>query len=108
MNALHFSEAAQNDLIEIKEYVEKELLNPTAATATVRRILSSLQILQTFAEAGAPLSSVVDIESAYRYIISGNYVSFYRTHENNVYIDRILYCRRDFMRVLFDTFGTEN
>ena len=31
MNNLHFSEEAQNDLLEIKTYIEEELLNPSAA-----------------------------------------------------------------------------
>lgn len=31
MNSLHLSEEAQNDLIEIKAYIEEELLNPSVA-----------------------------------------------------------------------------
>lgn len=108
MNELHFSEAAQNDLIDIKTYIEEELLNPSAASATVRRILNSLGILQTYAEAGAPLSSIVNIETTYRYIIAGNFVSFYRINGSDIYIDRLLYSRRDFMRVLFDTHTIED
>ena len=57
MNNLHFSEEAQNDLIEIKTYIEEELLNPSAALATVSRITKSLRILQNHAQIGAPLSS---------------------------------------------------
>ena len=66
MNNLHFSEEAQNDLLEIKTYIEEELLNPSAALATVSRITKSLRILQNHAQIGAPLSSIVDIESDYR------------------------------------------
>lgn len=35
MNNLHLSEEAQNDLLEIKAYIEEELLDPSAALATV-------------------------------------------------------------------------
>ena len=77
MNNLHLSEEAQNDLLEIKAYIEEELLNPSAALATVSRITKSLRILQNHAQAGAPLSSIADIESDYRFIVSGNYISFY-------------------------------
>ncbi len=101
MNNLHFSEEAQNDLLEIKTYIEEELLNPSAALATVSRITKSLRILQNHAQIGAPLSSIVDIESNYRIIVSGNYISFYRAYDSEVYIDRILYARRDYMRILF-------
>lgn len=47
MNNVHLSEEAQNDLIEIKTYIEKELLNPSAALTTVRKITKSLKILQS-------------------------------------------------------------
>lgn len=101
MNNLHLSEEAQNDLLEIKAYIEEELLNASAALATVGRITKSLRILQTYAQAGTPLSSIADIESDYRFIVSGNYISFYRAYGNEVYVDRILYARRNYMRVLF-------
>ena len=101
MNNLHLSEEAQNDLIEIKAYIEEELLNPSVALATVSRITKSLRILQTYAQAGAPLSSIAEIESDYRFIASGNYISFYRVYGSEVYVDRILYARRDYMRILF-------
>lgn len=108
MNNIHFSEEAANDLIEIRDYIEVELLNPSAAITTVSRIVRSLHILQTFAQAGAPLSSIVDVESDYRFIVSGNYISFYRTYNNEVYVDRILYARRDYMRILFEHNNTND
>ena len=92
---------AQNDLVEIKTYIEEELSNPTAALATVSRITKSLRILQTYAQAGTPLSSIADVASDYRFVVSGNYISFYRAYDSEVYIDRILYARRDYMRILF-------
>ena len=107
MNNLHLSEEAQNDLLEIKAYIEEDLLNPSAALATVSRITKSLRILQNHAQAGALLSSIADIESDYRFIVSGNYISFYRAYGREVYIDRILYARRDYMRILFGDSTTD-
>ena len=107
MNNLHLSEEAQNDLLEIKAYIEEELLNPSAALATVSRITKSLRILQNHAQAGAQLSSIVDIESDYRFIVSGNYNSFYRAYGSEVFIDLILYARRDYMRILFGDSTTD-
>ena len=101
MNDLHLSEEAQNDLLEIKAYIEEELPNPSAALAAVSRIAKNLRILQSHAQTGAPLSSIADMESDYRFIVSGNYISFYRAYGSEVYVDRILYARRDYMRVLF-------
>ena len=107
MNNLHLSEEAQNDLLEIKACIEEELLNPSAALATVSRITKSLRILQNHAQAGAPLSSIADIESDYRFIVSGNYIRFYRAYGSEVFIDRILYARRDYMRILFGDSTTD-
>lgn len=106
MNNLHLSEEAQNDLLEIKAYIEEELLNLSAALATVSRITKSLRILQNHAQ-GASLSSISDMESDYRFIVSGNYISFYRAYGSEVFIDRILYARRDYMRILFEDSTTD-
>lgn len=107
MDSLFLSEEAQNDLIEIKTYIEEELLNPSAALATVSRITKSLRILQNHAQAGALLSSIADIESDYRFLVSGKYISFYRVCGGDVYIDRILYARRDYMRILFENIAED-
>lgn len=108
MNNIYLSEEAQNDLMEIKAYIENELLNPSAALATVNRITKSLRILRTYAQAGARLSSVADIETDYRFTISGNYISFYRVYDKDVYVDRILYARCNYMRILFGDISTED
>ena len=85
----------------------KLISHPSAALNTVSRITKSLRILQDHAQAGAPLSSIADIESDYRFIVSGNYISFYRVYSSEIYIDRILYARRDYMRILFGNSTTD-
>lgn len=108
MNELHLSPEAQADLEEIKAYIAEELENPDAALATVSRITKNLRILRTHAFAGVPLSSVADVESDHRFLVSGNCLAFYRAYGNTVYVDRILYGRRDYLRILFgDTETTE-
>lgn len=106
MNELHLSPEAQADLEEIKVYIAEELENPKAALATVGRITKALRILRTHAFAGAPLSSVADVESDYRFLVSGNYLALYRAYGNTVYVDRILYGRRDYLRILFGDLET--
>lgn len=101
MNNIHLSEEAQNDLIKIRAYLEEELLNPSSALETISKITKGLRILRNYAQTGTPLSSVADIESDYRFIVSGNYVGFYRAYDQEIYVDRILYARRDYMRILF-------
>lgn len=100
-NNIHYSPEALNDLDEIWEYIFSELCNPQAAENTVNNIMDAVDKLEDFAEIGAPLSSVTDIESDYRFLVSGNYMAFYRVLGQEVYIDRVLYGRRDYLRILF-------
>ena len=44
---------------------------------------------------------MTDIESDYRFLTSENYMVFYRVNGQDVYIDRVLYGRRDYLRILF-------
>ena len=63
--------------------------------------MDTVDKLESFSEIGALLSSVTDIESDYRFLTSGNNMIFYRVNGHDVYIDRVLYGRRDYLRILF-------
>lgn len=102
MAEIRFSPDALEDLREIKSYITDDLQNETAAENTIRKIMDRLQQLIDFPDMGAPLSSVALTQSDYRYLICGRYTAFYRHEEDVVYIVRVLYGRRDFMRVLFE------
>ncbi len=102
MNNLLFSEAAQSDLAEIKRYIAEELENPTAALSVIRKILNDVRGLESYSMLGAPLSSIIKIPSDYRFLVSGNYMTFYRVQGSDVFVDRILYGRRDYLRILFE------
>lgn len=52
MNRIHLSQKAQNDLLEIKAYIEEELMNPSAAITTVSKITRSLHVLYDHAQGG--------------------------------------------------------
>lgn len=100
-NNIYYSPEAQNDLDEIWEYISVELCNPQAAENTVNKIMDTVDELKDFSEIGALLSPVTEVESDYRFLISGNYMIFYRVIDKDVYIDRVLYGRRDYLRILF-------
>ena len=102
MNHLIYSPKAQNDLDEIWEYISEKLMNPQAAENTVNGILDSAEILKEHAEIGTPLYFDSGLFSGYRYIVYKSYLSFYRTIEKSVYIDRVIYGKRDYMKLLFD------
>jgi addiction module RelE/StbE family toxin len=98
---LKISPKAQRDILEIKKYISEELGNPTAATNVLAKITKRIRDLMEFPFIGAPLSSVIKIETSYRYLVCGQYTAFYRYENDTVYVDRVLYGRRDFMRILF-------
>lgn len=101
-NKLHYSPNALHDLDEIWDYIVMELCNPEAAVNLVNGIMDTIDKLEEFAEMGAPLSSVADVESDYRFLIYDKYLAFYRSEGTDIYIDRVLYGKRDYLRILFD------
>ena len=100
-NKIYYSQEAKRDLDDIWEYVESELSNPAAARKVIKRIMDDVDQLGLFPSLGAKLSSITDAETDYRYIVSGNYITFYRISQNDIYVDRILYGRRDYLHILF-------
>ncbi len=53
-----------------------------------------------FPESGAPLEPHINLDSPYRFITAGNYIAFYRFEENTVYVDRVLYQKRNYAKLL--------
>lgn len=100
-NNISYSPESQYDLDEIWDYISFELCNPQAAENTINNILIAIDKLEIFVYAGTLLSSVTDLESDYRFLVSGNYMVFYRVNEQNIFIDRILYGRRNYLHILF-------
>ena len=86
---------------DIWDYIVSELQTRSAAEHVTNRIMDAVDQLKSFAEMGTLLSSIADVSSEYRYLVSGNYMVFYRVQGNDVYIDRVLYGRSDYMSVLF-------
>ena len=78
MNNLHLSDEAQADLDGIKSYIAKNLENPSAAISTVRNITKDIRRLREHSLIGASLSSIAEVESDYRFLVTGSYLTFYR------------------------------
>ena len=102
MNSIVFSDEAIKDLQGIKDYISDELLNSVAADNSVSKILRSIRILGDFPESGSPLSSIINYDSEYRFVVCGSYISFYTYENETVYIHRILYGKRNYLRILFN------
>ena len=54
----------------------------------MNRILDDVDQLETYAELGPPLSAIADVESDYRFLVTGGYLTFYRVQGSDVYVDR--------------------
>ena len=102
MNKLQLSRAAQKDLLEIKSYIAVDLENPKAAMEAIKRITKKIRLLNDNPLMGAALASISGANSDERFLVCGSYMVFYRITRENIFIDRVLYGRRDYLRVLFD------
>ena len=100
-NKIHYSVGARRDLDDIWDYIVTDLCNASAAERVVNDILDVVEQLENCSEMGALLTSIANVDSDYRFIVSGNYLIFYRVSGMDVYVDRILYGRRDYLRILF-------
>ena len=100
-NKIHYSPESRRDLDDIWDYIVLELQNRSAAERVIDHIMNAVDPLKNFAEMGSPLSSIADVGTDYRFLVSGNYMVFYRVQGNDVYIDRVLYGRSDYMSSLF-------
>ena len=100
-NKIHYSSESRRDLDDIWDYIVSDLQNRSAAERVIDHIMDAVDSLKNFAEMETPLSSIADIVTEYRFLVSGNYMVFYRVQGNDVYIDRVLYGRSDYISILF-------
>lgn len=98
-----YSSEARRDLDEIWEYIRYSLRNPSAAVHTVEKIMDEIDRLEILPDMGTPLSSIVEVESNERFLVTGNYLTFYRKRGDTVFVDRILNGRCDYLRVLLSS-----
>ena len=97
---INYSPKALQDLDEIWDYISNELSNPNAAEHVVTSILDAVDVLGEFPESGAPLDPHINLDSPYRFVTASNYIAFYRFEENTVYVDRVLYQKRNYAKLL--------
>lgn len=96
-----------DDLDDIWRSIREELGNARSARKIVYGIMDSAERLREFSELGPRLSSITGVESEYRFLVCGEYIVFYRKEDKGVFVDRVLYGRRDYLRILFDLDDTE-
>lgn len=98
---INYTAQSRRDLDEIWNYLASECQNTSAAERIVNSIMDDIDQLETFAGLGPALSAIVDVKNDYRFLVTGNYLTFYRVSGAEIYIDRVLYGRRDYLSSLF-------
>ena len=100
MSKLILTADAKRDLADIKAYITNRLKNGGAALRVVASITKALHGLEQFPNMGRVVESDLN-EYGYHALVCGGYLAFYRVDGDAVYVDRILYGRRNYMALLF-------
>ncbi len=99
--SVKFSPEALKDLDGIYDYIANVLKSPDAADNTINKILDKTDLLSDNPEIGTQLFFENDLFSGYRYMVSDNYLAFYRITNESVFVDRVIYGKRDYLKILF-------
>lgn len=96
-----YSPQAREDLREIKKYISNELANPAAAARITKNVMKDCSNLKNNPLLGAELKNKFDVDTDMRYLISANYIVFYKFADNNIRVIRIRDGRTNYMQFLF-------
>jgi len=102
------SEEAENDLVQIGDYIAKQFKSPKTALNIIKKIKDRIDELKNFPLIGTPLSSKIAIDTEYRMLGCGSYSAFYRHVNNDVLIDRIFHGRQEYIIKLFGDLPDEH
>lgn len=102
MSKIILTAQAKRDLKEIKDYISHRLQNPIAAKNTLSAITGEVRKLEQFPAMGPLMRDGEGKETDERMLFCRNYLVFYRLEGAKIYVDRVLYSRRDYAALLFD------
>ena len=93
---------AQIEMREIYQYIAEELQNPVAAQRRIALIDKAIQSLKESPASRALVRDAYLASKGYRMVVVKNHLVFYivREEERAVSVMRVLYGRRDWMRLL--------
>lgn len=97
-----FTQAAQDDMEQIFEYISRELLAPQAAQNLMSDLEQGIMGLADFPYGGSPVLDDLLKSKGYRKLIIHRYLVFYLINENekHVVIMRVLYGPRKYENFL--------
>jgi len=100
MANIFMSEEAIQDLEQIGDYIAHQFKSPKSAHNIILKIKERIEKLEDFPLIGTPLSAIVASYTDYRFLGCGSYLAFYRHINGDVFIDRILNGRQDYISIL--------
>lgn len=98
--SVRITRTAEHDLQKAVEYIEFVLLNPTAADSLLDELETAMEKLSLFPEAFPIIPDSVLKEWNIRFVPVKNYLAFYTIFENEIYLVRFLYAKRDWISIL--------
>lgn len=99
---LRYTPQARIDLRNFKQYISAELCNPQAAKRVTEKIVSDRSNLKSNPLLGPELKNKLDVNTDLRYLISSNYIVFYRINDYVISIIRICDARTNYINILFE------
>ena len=98
---LRYTPEARNDIRNIHSAIADTLQNPSAAKRVIGAILRDCAKLKQFPRLGMSLAAKTGRETDLHYLISGNYLVFYRMNADFISVTRILDGRTNYLRHIF-------
>ena len=95
------SAEARRDLKGIQDYIGDEKESSQTAIKVVEKILDRIEDLLGFPDTGMLLYPKVNFRTNYRYAKASGYLIFYRHENNQIFVDRIIHGKRDYITILF-------
>jgi len=95
------SAEARQDLRNIQKYLSEEKESPITALKVIEKILDKIEGLVEFPNSGTLLSPKVKFPTNYRYKREKGYLIFYRYEKKQIFVDRIIHEKRNYIIILF-------
>lgn len=99
---LRYTPQARTDLRNIRKYISESLFNSIAAKRITEKIVKDCSNLKNNPFLGPELKNKLDVDTDFRYLISSNYIVFYKVDGDLISVIRICDGRTNYINILFD------
>ena len=102
MYKLEYLPAARKDMLEIVQYISRELQNPDAADRLAVELVNAAEGVLKFPYATPAYQPIRPLKHEYRKILVQNFLIFYWVEEEKklVTVARVMYAKREYGRLL--------